>query len=181
MLDYIKGKVVHQGDGFVVVEKGGFGFLIHTPHRFNENTDIQIYTVVVIKDETLTLYGFKSPQERELFQKLTGISGIGIKHAFSVLKTFPLEEFLSIVENQDTTRLTKASGIGRKTAQRIILELKGKINFLKERTVDDVVSALVSLGFDKDKALDVALQVAKNSKNTEEAVKLALQKITEKR
>ncbi|WP_457642728.1 Holliday junction branch migration protein RuvA [Persephonella sp.] len=179
MLEYIKGIVTEKGEGFIVVEKGGLGFKIYTPSEFDGN-EVRVYLKLFIKDEEVVLYGFKTREERDLFVQLISVSGIGVKHALSIMGRFSVGEIIDILEEGDVDRLMDVPGIGKKTAQRIIFELKGKLSFIENELIDDVVSALVGLGFDKKEAYRSAREAVKETKELNKAVKKALQKLSEK-
>lgn len=177
MIEFIEGNIIEKGRDFVVIEKGGIGFKIFVPYEINTN---KLYIKLFIKDEQIVLYGFKNREDRDIFEQLLSVSGIGVKHAFSILRSFTPTEFFRIVEEGDVESLIDVPGIGKKTAQRIVLELRGKINFIENELVEDIVNALTGLGFEKKEALYVAKEAAKESKELEKALKIALQKLSEK-
>lgn len=180
MIDYIVGKVVELLNDAVVVENSGIGIKIETPHNF-ETGEVKIYTYLTFKDESFKLFGFKDRQTRKLFIKLTNINGIGTKHAFSILKNFEYEDFIFAVENSRVDLISSVPGIGKKTASRIILELKGKLSFEEKPIFNDAVEALISLGFEKEKVIKVVKEVSKKTDSLEQLIKLSLQKLSEKR
>jgi len=179
MFEYIEGVIVEKGTDYVVVEKGGMGFKIYTPSKLDKGR-VKLYLKLLMKEDEPVLYGFKTKEERDIFEQLLGVSGIGVKNAIAILKGFTPDEFLEIMETGNHTQLTDVPGIGVKTAQRIILELKGKLDFIHSEVFEDVVSALVNLGFDKRDILPVVKQVLKETRQVEDAIKKALQKLTEK-
>ncbi len=182
MLDYIKGEIVEviEKEDIIIVEAQDFGIAIKTPHKFTVGKE-KIFTYLLFKDDKFILYGFKDRLSRELFTKLININGIGVKHAFSILKNFDYEQFIDAVENERTDILSSVEGIGKKTASRIILELKGKLTSHSSPILSDAVEALVSLGFDKQKVQKVVKEVSKNTSSLEEIIKISLQKLSEKR
>ncbi|RMA93143.1 Holliday junction branch migration protein RuvA [Hydrogenothermus marinus] len=179
MLDYIIGNIVEILEDSVIIETSGFGIKVHTPHKFSKGKE-KIYTHLVIKEENIKLFGFKDRKSRDLFLKLIDVKGVGVKHAFSILKNLSIEEIFNIIENQDINSLSKIQGIGKKTASRIILELKGKLNFNENELINEAVDALISLGFEKDKVIKIVSQISKNTKDIESIIKLSLQKLSEK-
>jgi len=179
VIDYINGKVVEILDDKVIVEAKNFGIEIKTPHKFNIG-NVKIYTYLVFKDETFYLFGFKDKNSRKLFIKLIDINGIGVKHAFSILKNFSYEDFILAVENNRIDLISSVPGIGKKTASRIILELKGKLQFSEEPLFNDAVDALTSLGFEKKDVIQVVKEGIKKTKSLENLIKLSLQKLSEK-
>ena len=177
MFDYIKGKITKKGKNHIIIEKFGFGILVEVPdsEKFKENT---VYTYLLIRQEDIKLLGFVSEEERDLFLKLIQIHGVGVKHALNIISNFSVEEFIEIIENGDVNRLIEIQGIGNKTAQRIIVELKGKIEFNQSEELDQLVSALVNLGYDKKESLNVAKKALKETKDIKEALKKAISMIS---
>ena len=180
MIDYIIGEIIEVFDNFIIIDNNGTGIIIETPDKFKKGKT-KVYTYLVIKEDTIKLYGFKSREERDVFLKLISINGVGVKHAFSILRELSLEEISSAVQNADIQTFSSVHGIGKKTASRIILELKGKLNFQEENVISDAVEALTSLGFKKEEVINVIKQISKKTKNIEDIIKLSLQKLSEKR
>ncbi|SNZ03605.1 Holliday junction DNA helicase subunit RuvA [Persephonella hydrogeniphila] len=178
MFEFIKGKIVEKREDYIVVEIGGVGFKVFSPSDFDTD-EVVIYLKVRLKEDEILLYGFKNREERDIFEQLLSISGVGVKHAFSVLRRYTVDELLDILEEGDIDALTDVPGIGKKTAQRIVLELKGKIDFIKNELVEDIVQALVNLGFDKKESIKAAREAVKETKDIQKAVKKALQKLSE--
>jgi len=179
MLEFIEGEIIQSTENYAIIFSAGFGIKLHTPYKISTGKH-RIYTYLAFKDETFKLFGFKTKKERNLFVKLTNINGIGVKHAFSILASLSVDEIIDSIENQDISILTSVSGIGKKTAHRIILELKGKIDFGDDSLIKDALEALKELGFEKSKALPVVREAIKNTTNIEDIIKYSLQKLTEK-
>ncbi len=179
MLEYIKGRIVEKGEDYIILEKEGFGFKVLTPSKF-ENEEVKVYTKVNIKEDEIIVYGFKTVEERDLFDRFLTVSGVGVKHAFSILKRYSVGELLQVIEEGDVDALTEVQGIGKKTAQRIILELKGKLDFVRSEIMDDIVQALLNLGFEKKDSIKAAREAVKESSDLQTALKKALQKLSEK-
>ena len=136
MFDYIKGELVFKGDDSVVVENNGIGYLIKTNQRtislLNEiNSTVKIYTKLVHKEDSMTLVGFKQKEDRVIFDVLTSVSGIGTKVALVLLDEFSGSELIDYVINEDFKSISRAKGVGVKLAQKIIIELKGKLTSSK--------------------------------------------------
>ena len=197
MFDYIKGELVFKGDDSVVVENNGIGYLIKTNQRtislLNEiNSSVKIYTKLVHKEDSMTLVGFKQKEDRVIFDVLTSVSGIGTKVALVLLDEFSGSELIDYVINEDFKSISRAKGVGVKLAQKIIIELKGKLTSSKTTkdimvekinsdkvssdTIADVQSILVSLGYNRDeytKAIEFAIK-NKNAFTSEDILKEAL-------
>ena len=197
MFDYIKGELVFKGDDSVVVENNGIGYLIKTNQRtislLNEiNSTVKIYTKLVHKEDSMTLVGFKQKEDRVIFDVLTSVSGIGTKVALVLLDEFSGSELIDYVINEDFKSISRAKGVGVKLAQKIIIELKGKLTSSKTTkdimvekinsdkvssdTIADVQSILVSLGYNRDEYTK-AIEFEKKKKNaftSEDILKEAL-------
>jgi holliday junction DNA helicase RuvA len=153
----------------IIVEVNGVGYLVEISNNFiipEEGNRISIFVYTYVREDSIILYGFKELEERELFKILISVSGIGPKAAMNILSTLSYERFISSLLNENIEVLTQVSGIGFKTAKRLIFELKNKLdNFitnLPEKSIikddnDDIFMALKSLGYTEyeiDKALN---------------------------
>lgn len=194
MISLIKGKVLRNSFGkdscLEVLTSSGVGYklFVSTKFIFQEiDTDINIYTSFQVREDSQTLYGFNSREERDFFEQLISVSGIGPKIGLSILSTYTREEIEDIIKEGDSKKLSKVSGLGSKGAQKIILELRGKIDFDKEdkqkeekEILKDLRAALKSLGF-TGSSLDGAMKDAqekidKEDIEIEDLLKYVLQK-----
>ncbi len=195
MISHICGKIAYQGEGFVVVDVNGIGYHVNvTQPALQELADkkeeIKLYTHLSVREDALTLYGFTSTGELEMFRLLIGVTRVGPQIALNILSQMKIEELAAAIIREDENVLTRISGIGQKNAKRLILELKdkikNKINGAGVRGVGninyDAVSALVSLGFQQREAQEAVEAVSSGIKeNTAEAlIKAALMKLKEK-
>ncbi|MDI6786243.1 MAG: Holliday junction branch migration protein RuvA [bacterium] len=192
MIDSVRGNLVEKLPTSVVIDNGGIGYKIQIPlstyHKLPDKfKEIALYTHLVVKEDSLNLYGFATCEERELFLSLKSTSGIGPKSALSILSQISsLENFKMAIGKGEVQVLTSFSGIGKKTAQRIIIELQEKfkiseaVDFLKKEDkplIDDAIMALVSLGFKKNEAIIAIQKVRKHQpqlNDIEEIIKIAL-------
>ena len=189
MYEYLNGELAHILPTAIVIDVHGVGYQVvfANPYRLQDSLKKQIKVLVqqVVREDSITLYGFISSEERELFQRLISVSGIGPKSAMSILANDDTEGFMNAVESGNVTYLTKFPGVGKKTAQQIILDLKGKFEALPEETTKAVVStnqatleeakeALLGLGYSVKEITKIwkALEVAAPS-TTQEALKVA--------
>lgn len=189
MYEYLNGELAHILPTAIVVDVHGVGYQVvfANPYRLQDSLKKQIKVLVqqVVREDSITLYGFISSEERELFQRLISVSGIGPKSAMSILANDDTEGFVNAVENGNVTYLTKFPGVGKKTAQQIILDLKGKFEALPEETAKAVVStnqatleeakeALLGLGYSAKEITKIwkSLEAAAPS-TTQEALKVA--------
>ena len=189
MYEYLNGELAHILPTAIVVDVHGVGYQVvfANPYRLQDSLKKQIKVLVqqVVREDSITLYGFISSEERELFQRLISVSGIGPKSAMSILANDDTEGFVNAVESGNVTYLTKFPGVGKKTAQQIILDLKGKFEALPEETTKAVVStnqatleeakeALLGLGYSAKEITTIwkSLEAAAPS-TTQEALKVA--------
>lgn len=162
MFEFIKGKVVTVKPGRLVLQIGGIGFSVRMPLRLSQyiqkEQEIKIYTSFILKDESMEIYGFLESYEKELFEELIKISGIGPKIAMNIISTYNRETLQRIIDEEDLMALSRIPGVGKKTAQRIFVELKGvlpSLKYEKDQVFEDILSALVNLGYKKTEAKDV--------------------------
>lgn len=197
MFSYLKGFLAQKGQNFVVIDVSGIGFKVYTSLTSlqsiganAENTPVTFYTYMYIKEGIMDLYGFSTAEELNMFELLISVSGVGAKGAIAILSSLtPQKLAVSLVTN-DVSSIKKASGIGPKTAQRIILELKDKIKneelvAAQEDTCisdgisltdahSEAVSALIVLGYSKIEAENAVTKTPKDLNNAEDIIKAAL-------
>ena len=183
MFSYLVGRVETIMKDSIELEVNNQGYKIYTPnpYSFKLNEELKVYTHLHIKDEVLTLYGFREKEEKELFLKLISVSGIGPKSANAILATGSVSMIAQAINKGDAKYLTKFPGIGMKSAQQIILDLKGKLvvneysgNYL---VLDEVHDALLALGY-SDKDINKVLPQLDSSKSTNQLIIDALAIIT---
>lgn len=158
MIEFIKGKLSWKSPTRIQVEVNGLGYGIHIPlSTFDclprEESEVSLHTYLHVREDNLQIYGFMTLEEKELFLLLIGVPGIGPRTALYILSGLSVEELKNTVEEEDIDRLSSIPGIGRKTAQRLVVELKDKLageslKVGKEGSgmIRDAVKALVSLG-----------------------------------
>jgi Holliday junction DNA helicase RuvA len=185
MIHSIKGAVAAVSDGFAVVTVGGLGFRISMPGRalaaLPRGEEVELLCHLHVREDALELYGFRSLQELEFFELLIAVSGVGPKSALAVMDVADLSELGAAIQENRPDLLTRASGIGRKTAERIILELKGKIRMggaeemvRKMEGDSDILETLVGLGYRRDQARSALEKVHKDAVGLEARLKEAL-------
>ncbi|SHK24013.1 Holliday junction branch migration protein RuvA [Paramaledivibacter caminithermalis] len=194
MIDYIKGKINYVGEDYVVVENNYIGYKIYTSAYTisdlnGKREDAIVYTQMIVREDDIRLCGFSSRAELKVFDLLRTVKGVGTKVALGILSSIPYIQLINVLMVGDVTSLTRAPGIGKKTAQRIILELKDKVNKADEfgnledvdfdnkinigSDNDEVIEALVSLGYSRIEAKKVLGKID-NSLPIEEMIKKAL-------
>jgi Holliday junction DNA helicase RuvA len=191
MIHYLKGSITMAFNGGIVLECGGVGYKMFVPDNSplynNMNTaDTTVYTIMVVREDDVSLYGFHDNESLELFQLLRTVNGVGAKVAMAALSAIHVDQIKKAIAFEDTLVLTKANGIGKKTAQRIVLELKDKINdfdiqteskdFSKENEKSEAVNALVELGYTRSEAVSAVGAVGAEGLTTEEYIRLALRR-----
>jgi Holliday junction DNA helicase RuvA len=157
MIGSLRGTLINKKPDNVIVEVGGVGYKVNTPlntmsalPEVGKEIFLHIYTHV--REDTLQLYGFTSEDEKKIFITLLGITGIGPKMALNILSGISHNDLLQAIETEDVAHLCRIPGLGKKTAHRLILELKEKLPTAKEpvdRVFEDTLSALVNLGYKK--------------------------------
>ncbi len=196
MFEYITGSVEYTGPEYVVIDHNGIGYQILTPnpYAFRPSKElVRVYTYQYVREDVLALYGFQTRQERSLFVKLLGVSGIGPKGGLAILAAGQIEQVVQAIEQENETFLVKFPGVGKKTARQMILDLKGKLgdvlaDFLPDlfsasshpdeggnaRELDEALEALKALGYAEREVNRVVPDLQKESLSTEQYIKKAL-------
>jgi len=183
MYNYIIGIVTNILSNSIVLENNGIGYQIYTanPFSFSLNSEVKIYTYQVVREDELTLYGFKTDEEKILFLKLISVKGLGPKMALPILATGSIEGISDAIEKENILYLKKFPKIGDKVARQIILDLKGKLTetnlSLLNNNEDELTEVLLGLGY---KMVDIKKVLPNVSKELEignrvkEALKLLM-------
>lgn len=193
MISYIKGIIEEVEEDKVIIDNNGMGYGIFMPQSSLEligpGEELKIYTYLNVKEDAMQLYGFLSKEELNLFKKLIGVSGVGPKGGLSIITACPGDSLQMAIISGDAKAISKAQGIGAKTAQRIIIELKDKIDLEEvistnsgEAVADtgvksDAIEALIALGYSRTSAFNAVNKVDKVTDDVEELLKLALKNI----
>ena len=190
MFGYIIGRVTEIFMDYAILESQGIGFKLTTSQFTNEKLETgktaKLFTKMNVREDDISLFGFWDRDEMRMFELLTSVSKVGPKVAFSILSTHRLDILQAAIASGDVGLLSKSPGVGKKTAERIIVELKDKMEgpslagrpmeMVIKTGFDEAVEVLMSLGFSKAEASGAVEKVAKNQKpdNTNDMVKLAL-------
>ncbi|MBP3943149.1 Holliday junction branch migration protein RuvA [Sphingobacteriaceae bacterium WQ 2009] len=193
MYEYFRGKLVFKAPTHVILDVSGIGYYIHISlHTFGfikDKEDCKLFISFQVREDSQTLYGFASPEEKQLFENLISVSGIGPNTGRMILSSNTPEEIQSAIVNGQVALIQKIKGIGPKTAQRLILELQDKLKKQgvesllaipeKQSVPEEALSALVMLGFVKSAAEKVlnAIVSADPTLSVEAMIKLALKKL----
>lgn len=194
MFYYIKGTLAEIEENSAVVENGGIAYKLsvssNTLAKIADSKDVLLYTYMHVREDALTLYGFYSLEEKRMFENLITVSGVGCKVALAVLSGMSLKDLALSIANADTAMLSRIKGIGKKTAERIVLELKekvdaeggGEIQLSQTETLggyaEDAYSALLALGLKKGEcAAAVKKAVSDGAQTAQQIISIVLKKI----
>lgn len=186
MIASIKGVVTFIGPESAVVEAGGIGYAVMLTEQMlaktRTNTPVIFWTHEYLREDSRELYGFAGPDELAFFKKLISISGVGPRSAMKLMGLGRTVEIKKAIMAGDVTYLTRAPGVGKKSAQKIILELKGTIEEADSPRAggDEVVEALVGLGYSRSEALATVQALPKELTETEERIRAALKSLRKK-
>ena len=190
MISHINGKIVEKTPTYIVIDCNGVGYKLHISLQTYSSIDTEtcsLLTHLSIKEDSHTLYGFYTKEERDLFRHLISVSGVGPSTARMILSTYTAEEIINYIISADVSAIKNVKGIGGKTAQRIIIDLKDKVGkgdqksdllFTQDNTIkDEALSALLALGFTKKTAevkIDKVLKDTSSDISVEDLVKKSL-------
>lgn len=198
MIAYLSGKLLEKQATSVIIEANGIGYEVTIPlstfyELGDEGSDVTLRIYTHVREDALQLYGFRTTRERELYLKLISVSGIGAKSGISMLSGLSADEIVTAIRTDNLARLTSIPGVGRKTAERLVIELRDKLNeFTAQSTqeriaagakqsdlpadalFDDALSALVNLGYQRNAAEKALNQAVKDG--TEMSVQKLLRK-----
>lgn len=201
MIGYLSGKILEKSANFVIIDVGGVGYEVHIPlstfYELGEvgaDTSLRIYTYV--REDAIQLFGFKSARERDLYLKLISVQGVGAKSGITMLSGMNSDEIIAAIRTDNLAKLTAIPGVGKKTAERLVIELRDKIGELSsgvssevsmsagasiggEGIFDDALSALVNLGYKKDAAENALSRSLKDGTelNVQKLLRSALQRL----
>ena len=196
MIRFIKG-IFHPGlSGSVIIETAsGMGFEVNIPansslYKNLEGEEVKVYTSMIVREDDVSLYGFSDKENLELFELLITVNGIGAKAGMSIMSALPPSELKRAIAMGDAKAISAANGVGKKTAERVILELKDKVgsfddDILAESDVfvpasderSEAVAALIALGYTKNEAADAVGKLKKEDLTCEEYIKNALKNL----
>lgn len=190
MIGYLNGKIISKKPTKIIIDVGGVGYLVNisisTFEKISDREEVSLYTYLSVKEDALDLYGFYSMAEKEMFELLISVSGIGPKTAQSILSGIQIEDLKEALKTANISRIISVPGIGRKTAERMMVELRDKVESLAESTEgvsfgtsnvrNDAVAALVNLGYNQKVADRTVRSITDRSPNIsiEDLVKEAL-------
>ncbi|MEK7609875.1 MAG: Holliday junction branch migration protein RuvA [Patescibacteria group bacterium] len=185
MISLLSGKIVEIGLRHVTIDIQGVGYKVYvtndTLHSLKKDSRITLWTHLAVREDAMDLYGFLSPKDKSFFELLISISGIGPKSALNIMSLVSADTLATSIRTGSVTHLVKVSGIGRKTAEKIVLELKDKMGGISSEEITvgmssdmDAIEALKALGYDTDEARDALKKIDKKIEDTGAKVKAAL-------
>ncbi len=192
MYDFIAGKVDRITPTEVVIDSNGVGYLLHitlnTFEKIKTEKEIKIYAHLIVREDSHTLYGFATTNEREMYVKLVGVNGVGPSTARMILSSLSVDDVVSAISNANIAVLKSIKGIGPKAAQRLVVELQDKLGGIGTdaayqligggQVMEEALEALIALGFAKPAVNKILMRISKESGNnstTEELIKKSLQ------
>jgi holliday junction DNA helicase RuvA len=192
MIARLEGIIVHTAEKFLIIDVSGVGYKLYATTeslsaiKLGDHTSFWVYTAV--RENSIDLYGFKNTNEMSFFELLLDVSGIGPRSALSILAIAPIDTLKRAIATGDTGYLNKVSGIGKKTAEKIIIELRDKLQDYKSddntpgllRDESDIVEALKSLGYSQSEARDALKKVPSTTLGTNARIKEALQVLSKR-
>lgn len=191
MIGWLRGIILKKQAPLLLVDVNGLGYEVFAPmstfyHLPALQQEVQLLTHLVVREDAQILYGFLQERERALFRALIKVSGVGPKVALSILSGITSDDFVQCVQWDDSARLTNIPGIGKKTAERLIVELRSALSQWEPTTTSDsdngsclqeAVSALTALGYKANEAKRVITRIYKTDYSSEELIRLALQQM----
>lgn len=193
MYDYIKGEIASTERDCAVIDAGGVGYRVFTSAQsllhIKTGQTAKLFCQLIVREDAHTIYGFYTPEERAMFIRLTGVSGIGPKVALAILSAMKLSDIAAAIITSDESAFQKISGVGKKTAQRIIIDLAEKIATTEALDIGgdvpvgpadkevEAVSALVALGYNRTEAMRAVSSVKNLGDSTEELILMALKRM----
>jgi holliday junction DNA helicase RuvA len=197
MIAHLAGKLLSKQPNQVIVDVNGVGYEVHVPlSTFYEvgeiGSPVQLRIYTHVREDTIALFGFKSAEEKSMFEQVTSISGIGPKLGITILSGMPVDELVAAIRQSNLARLTSIPGIGKKTAERLVVELRDKLAKTLpagepaaaqsvSQPQEDVISALVNLGYAKpsaEKAVQTVVSTSKTEPAFEELLRTSLRQLS---
>ena len=195
MIGYLKGTITHLVTDHCFIDVQGVGYRVFIPGATRQKLSIgkvsSLFTHMHVREDAILLYGFYTEDEYDLFLTLTSINGIGPKVAMGILSAIDPKQFCLAISTKNIGMLTKLPGIGKKTAERMLLELKDKIGPITDDGVTDLdvnvasgdiveegIQALIALGYNQNEIMPIVKRIGKNVESVESLIKLALREFS---
>lgn len=197
MIDFIKGKIEYRGENYVIISCNNIGYKVMTSQNtlrklFASTEEVCLHTELIVREDSMTLCGFSEVDEKEMFKLLTSVSGVGTKVALGILSSIDYQDIYTILTRGDVKALTAANGVGKKTAERMILELKDKVVkvinlpmddllnppdlLIENSAIEDARAALLSLGYQSHE-INKFMKTLQGNETVESIIKKALKQV----
>ncbi|MCD4694584.1 Holliday junction branch migration protein RuvA [bacterium] len=194
MIAYLNGKIINKSGNYIILKAGSIGYKVFINDKFfyslNSGEEIEVYTYQYVREDALDLYGFKSLDQLDFFEILLSISGIGPKSALKATAIARVDDFKEYISRGDSALLQQVPGIGKKTAEKVVVELRDKVGFLSSRSGDlkdsddsnnnitsDEIDALIALGYSMVQAREALREVDPAIKDSGQRIREALKNI----
>lgn len=186
MIAYLHGEIIHKTDKFVIINTGSVGYRVNiTPETLSlhkEGEEVSLYIYTAVRENSIDLFGFQNTEGLSFFELLLDVSGIGPRSALAIIALAPISTIKRAIATGDVGYLNKVSGIGKKTAEKIIIELRDKLQNYKNdndtsstlREEGDILEALKSLGYSQNEARDALNQISVETEGANARIKEAL-------
>ena len=188
MIGKLQGIVDYIGNDFIILMVSGVGYKVYTPETLTLGTTVALWIETVVREDSIRLFGFSGPTGQNLFNMLTGVSGVGPKVAMAIMGTIKTDTLMTAIATGDAKTIATAPGVGKKVAEKIIVELKSKVggaSFTMDLTdnsgaLPDLLSALESLGYRRMDVVDMAQKLVSQNPNADvsKLVPMALKEIS---
>jgi len=188
MIGKLQGVVDYIGDSYIILMAGQVGYKVFTPEYLTHKATVSLWIETIVREDSIRLFGFSTIAGQNLFNQLTSVSGVGPKVALSIMSTIKTDTLISAIATGDAKTIAMTPGVGKKVAEKIIVELRNKIggnNFELESTsgiLPDLLSALEALGYRRMDVVDTAQHLVANNPDLDisKLITLALKEISEK-
>lgn len=187
MISYLEGEIELKRPGWVILKTAGVGYRVSITPKYldslKEGDSVKMYIYTQVREDILALYGFETITELDLFELLLSVSGVGPKAALGILSATSVESIKQSIVTKDPTLISSVSGVGKKTAEKVVLELKNKVGIEGEYSdsasekAEDVYLALINLGFRAGEARGAIARIPKDCLKTEERLKFCLSQL----
>jgi Holliday junction DNA helicase RuvA len=192
MIAYLNGKIINKSGNYIILRAGSIGYKVFINDKLfyglNSGDEVEVYTHQYVREDSLDLYGFESLDQLDFFEVLLSISGIGPKSALKATSIARVDEFKEYISRGDSALLQQVPGIGKKTAEKVVVELRDKVGFLSQRSKDskdssgknennitsDEIDALIALGYSMVQAREALREVDPNIKDSSQRIREAL-------
>lgn len=188
MIGKLQGVIDYIGDGYVILMVSGVGYKVYTPEIFTTNTPVSLWIETIVREDSIRLFGFSTVSAQSLFNQLTTVSGVGPKVALSIMATIKTDTLMTAIATGDAKTIATTPGVGKKVAEKIIVELKNKMGGASfdfgttDGVLPDLLAALESLGYRRQDIVDMAQHLVSQNPNMDVAklVPMALKEISSK-